>query len=156
MWVTMKICLPAQIYFGSPHDCPFVDQAVKHHLIGDKVLTLLAVCETETLTHATFIHGYFISSLILTSIMLYIISFIIFSVHHQLSVGQVAISLQYLAAEMERMWQEQVNRKKVGPLAKGTKRKRTAGLCREYIRKRLEVCRRGKGESLEQDRKIIC
>lgn len=32
-----------------------------------------AVCETETLTHATFIHDYSISSLVLPSIMLYII-----------------------------------------------------------------------------------
>ncbi|KAI1234808.1 hypothetical protein IHE44_0003189, partial [Lamprotornis superbus] len=62
------------------------------------------------------------------------------TVHHQLSVWQVAISLQYLAAEMERISQEQMNRKKVGPLAKGTKKKRTAGLFREYIRKRLDIC----------------
>lgn len=146
MQVIMKICLLAQICFGSPQDCPLVDQAVKHHFIGDMVPTLLAVCETETLTHATFIHGYFISSLVLTSIMLNIISFIIFSVHHQLSVWQVAVSLQYLAAGMERTSQEQVNRKKVGPLANDTKKKRTAGLCRECIRNRLEVCRIGKGK----------
>lgn len=34
--------------------------------------------------------------------MLNIISFIILSVHHQLSVWQVAVSLEYTAAGMER------------------------------------------------------
>lgn len=81
-------------------------------------------CVKLRLTHATFIHSYFISSFVLTSIILCIISFIIFSVHHQLSVWQVAVSLQYLAAEMERTFQEEVNRENARPLAKHTKKKK--------------------------------
>lgn len=95
---------------------------MKHHVIGGKVPILLAVCETKTLTHATFTHGYSISSLVLTSRMLYIISFIIFPVHHQ--VWQVAVSLQYLAAGMERTSQanEQEESRATG---KDTRKKRT-------------------------------
>lgn len=67
--------------------------------------------------------------------MLDIISLIIFLVRHQLSVWQVAVSLQYFTAGMERTSQEQVNRKKVGPL-KRTPKKRGQ---QDFVENTLEI-----------------
>lgn len=142
MWVIMEIFLLAQIYFGSPQDCPFVDQTVKHHFTGDKVPTLLAVCETDT----CHIHSWLFYLLPCSNIYNVIHNFFhnFFSAPSAVSVagGHQPAILSCRDGENFARATEQEER----TASKAHQKKRTAGLCREYIRNRLGVCRIGKGK----------